>query len=272
MVSSIDWHKSAAALWRADNRFFHPIRRLDEIPLDSLLAIDQQKRQLLENTRALLQGKEAEHSLLWGARGTGKSSLVKAVFCHLRAKGLRIIELMREDMALLPEIAARIEDQPFKFIVFCDDLVFNQDSKEYRALRVFLQGSIGLPPPNMLIYATTNLRYILPQNMKENEEVTIRHLEPQYSQQTEDSLALADRFGLWLSFYPPSKEDYLRKIEETLKKEVAKKDLPALREQALDFARLRATRNYRTAEQFIRQVRAGSIPLSPSSSSKLARG
>jgi len=259
MTSSIDWQQIPAALWRADSRSFHPIKRLDEISLDDLIAIDEQKHQLLENTRLLLQSKRAEHSLLWGARGTGKSSLVKAIFCHFKAKGLRIIELMREDMALLPEIAARIEDQPFKFIVFCDDLVFNKDTKEYRSLRVFLQGSIGLPPPNMLIYATTNLRYILPQDMKQNQQVRIHNLDPQYSQQTEDSLALADRFGLWLSFYPPSKENYLKKIENELNKEVAKRDLPALRKQALDFAQLRATRNYRTAEQFIRKVRAGGV-------------
>ena len=162
-------------------------------------------------------------------------------------------------MVFLPEIVARIEDQPFKFIVFCDDLVFNEDTKEYRSLRVFLQGSVGLPPPNMLIYATTNLRYILPQDMKENQQVRIHNLDPQYSQKTEDSLALADRFGLWLSFYPPSKENYLKKIENALMKEVAKEALPALREQALDFARLRATRNYRTAEQFIRKVRTGAL-------------
>lgn len=272
MTSSIDWQKTPAALWQATSCSFHPIKRLDEVSLDDLIAIDEQKRQLLENTHLLLQGKAAEHSLLWGARGTGKSSLVKAIFCHFKAKGLRVIELMREDMVLLPQIVAKIEDQPFKFIVFCDDLVFNKDSKEYRALRTFLQGSIGLPPPNMLIYATTNLRYILPQDMRENQRVTIHNLDPQYSQQTEDSLALADRFGLWLSFYPPSKENYLKKIEDELKKEIAKKDLSALREKALDFARLRATRNYRTAEQFIRKVRAGGINLRSSSDSSSNKG
>ena len=259
MTSSIDWQEVPAALWRANSCSFHPIKRLDEVSLDDLIAIDEQKHQLLENTNLLLQGKEAEHSLLWGARGTGKSSLVKAIFCHFKANGLRIIELRREDMVFLPEIVARIEDQPFKFIVFCDDLVFNKDTKEYRSLRVFLQGSVGLPPPNMLIYATTNLRYILPQDMRENQQVRIHNLDPQYSQKTEDSLALADRFGLWLSFYPPSKENYLKKIENELMKEVAKKGLPALREQALAFARLRATRNYRTAEQFIRKVRASAL-------------
>ena len=254
MSSRVNWSETKAALWRGDSRSLLPIKRLDEILLDDLFSIDRQKQELLDNTYALLQGKQAEHALLWGARGTGKSGLVKAVFTHLQEKKLRLIELRREDMSLLPELAAEIENAPFKFIIFCDDLVFNKDSKDYRALRVFLQGSISLPPPNLLLYATTNLRYILSQDLKDNEEVGLYDLEPQYGQKTEDGLALADRFGLWLSFYPPSKEDYLKKVEYELKDEV--KDLSALREQALDFARLRATRNYRTAEQFIRAVKS----------------
>ena len=224
--------------------------------------MEEQKERLLTNTRDFLAGRQAEHALLWGSRGTGKSSLVKAVFNSRVQEGLRIIELMREDAYSLPQLAAAIEEENYKFIIFFDELVFQTDNPAYRALRVFLQGSIGLPPPNMVLYATSNLRYILPQNISDNAEVLMRDMDPYYGEKTEDSLALADRFGLWLSFYAPSKENYLNKIERALAQEAVDKnyDMARIREAALDFARMRATRNYRTAEQFIRFVRREGLP------------
>lgn len=251
----IDWRRNKAARWR--NLSFHPIQRLEQIRLEDLIGIDEQKQRLLKNTQAFLAGNPAEHALLWGARGTGKSSLIKAVFNHYAQKDLRIIELMREDISSVAELAAAIAEEQQWFIVFCDDLVFQLDSDEYRALRFFLHGSIELPPPNMLLYVTSNLRYILPQDLADNEEVSLHNLDPYYGEQVENKLALADRFGLWLSFYAPSKENYLAKIEQALSDEIEQGayNLITLRQAALDFAQLRATRNYRTAEQFMRQLR-----------------
>ena len=250
----MDWHKHRAALWRKESLI--PIKRLESIALTDLLGIDKQRQELLANTQAFLSEKRAEHALLWGARGTGKSSLIKAVFNHFSQDRLRIIELIREDAYSLPELAATIEEEPYKFIVFCDELVFQTDSNAYRALRIFLQGSIALPPPNMLLYATSNLRYILPHELSDNHQ-----LDPHYGEKIEDSLALADRFGLWLSFYAPSKVHYLRKIEQALSSQIRKGlyDTTGLQDAALEFSRLRATCNYRTADQFIRFVQRGGL-------------
>lgn len=247
----MNWHDDVAAIWRGPDQTLRAVRRLDQIKIADLIGVDEQAEQLLANTRAFLADKPAEHALLWGARGTGKSSLIKAVFNAFVEQPLRLIQLAREDMVFLPHLVEMVEDQPYRFIVFCDDLVFGVDSREYRILRTFLQGSVELPPSNLIIYATSNLRYILPQDMAENSKVRLRDMEPQYSQETEDRLALADRFGLWLSFYPPNMENYLQKVQRELKQSGG--NMQQIKKEAEQFARKRAVHNYRTADQFIRQ-------------------
>ena len=247
----MNWHDYLAAIWRGADQTLRGVRRLDQIKMVDLIGVEEQAEQLLVNTSAFLADKSADNALLWGARGTGKSSLIKAVFNAFVEQPLRLIQLAREDMVFLPRLAEMIEDQPYKFIVFCDDLVFGVDSREYRILRTFLQGSVELPPLNLIIYATSNLRYILPQEGSENRKVRLRDMEPQYSQETEDRLALADRFGLWLSFYPPNMENYLQKVERELGQSDG--DMQQIKKEAEQFARKRAVHNYRTADQFIRQ-------------------
>ena len=166
----INWCDFSAAVWQTEEKTLRPVRRPDRVNLSDLIGVKEQAQQLLENTQDLLAGKPAENALLWGARGSGKSALIKGVFTALADHSpLRLIQLAREDMASLPVIAEMAEDCPYHFIVFCDDLVFGDDSGEYRALRVFLQGSIELPPSNMVVYATSNLRYILPQDRRKTE-------------------------------------------------------------------------------------------------------
>ena len=247
----INWHDDLAAIWRGTNQTLRAVRRLDQVGIADLIGAEEQAEQLLNNTRAFLANKPADHALLWGARGTGKSSLIKAVFNAFLEQPLRLIQLAREELIFLPQLVEMVEDQPYQFIVFCDDLVFGVDSRAYRGLRTFLQGSVELPPSNLIIYATSNLRYILPQEMAENRKVRLRDMEPQYSQETEDRLALADRFGLWLSFYPPNMEHYLQKIERELGQSGG--DMQQIKKEAERFARRRAVHNYRTADQFIRQ-------------------
>ena len=247
----MNWHDYLAAIWRGADQTLRGVRRRDQIKMVDLIGVEEQAEQLLVNTSAFLADKSADNALLWGARGTGKSSLIKAVFNAFVEQPLRLIQLAREDMVFLPRLAEMIEDQPYKFIVFCDDLVFGLDSREYRILRTFLQGSVELPPLNLIIYATSNLRYILPQEESENRKVRLRDMEPQYSQETEDRLALADRFGLWLSFYPPNMENYLQKVERELGQSDG--DMQQIKKEAEQFARKRAVHNYRTADQFIRQ-------------------
>ncbi|MDR1451434.1 MAG: ATP-binding protein [Helicobacteraceae bacterium] len=245
----IDWQKARAAIWRGAD--FKTIKRLDQIALDDLFGIERQKELLLSNTRRFLDGKPSNHALLWGQRGCGKSSLIKAVFNELRDEGLRLIEVERDDLARLPLIADMIENEPFQFIIFCDDLSFENDERGYKGLKRILEGSIELPPENIKVYATSNRRHLVSENLSDNLSAVVAgdRGELHYADVVEEKLSLSDRFGLTLSFYAGSEDDYLTMIEARLKDYQGDKE--ELRLEAKRFAQLRASRSGRTAKQFI---------------------
>jgi len=245
------WKSTRAAIWRAKHTRLKPVTRLDPIRLDQLLGIDHQKQQLLENTRKFLRGEPANHTLLWGARGTGKSSLVKALLNEFGDAGLRCVEVNLADLEDLPEIVDLLDTEaakPYKFILFCDDLSFEPGDANYKGLKTVLAGSLELPPENVLLYATSNRRHLLPEDARDNEQTRIVGTELHHGDSVEETLSLADRFGLWLSFYPADWDAYLEIVDRYFPDYEG--DREQLHTAARQFAMLRANHSGRTAQQF----------------------
>lgn len=248
----IDWHVTYAAIWRQRKEYLRPVLQFDPILLDDLLGVDVQKAQLVENTQRFLGHKPANNALLWGARGTGKSSLIKALLNRYKTQGLRIIEVDKQDLVYLPEIVDEIRTQPQRFIIYCDDLSFEASDQQYKALKSVLEGSIELPPENVLVYATSNRRHLLPEQMRDNLDTRLVDGEVHYSDTIEERISLSDRFGLRLAFYPPSTENYLEIVDKLFAG--APSDLENLHKIALDFAHQHASKSGRTAKQFFNSV------------------
>ena len=225
-----------------------PVRKMDPVQLSDLVGIDQQKTALTINTERFLNGKPANNALLWGARGTGKSSLVKAVFNNFRDKSLRLIEVDKDDLVNLPEIVDCTRDLHYKFIIFCDDLSFDASEGAYKHLKSVLEGSVEIAPDNILIYATSNRRHLIPEKMQDNRETRIVDGEIHYSDAVEEQISLSDRFGLWLSFYPGTLETYLQIVDSLFLDYSG--DRSELHESARLFALGRASKSGRTARQF----------------------
>ncbi|MGR9099533.1 MAG: ATP-binding protein [Gammaproteobacteria bacterium] len=244
----IDWSTTQAAIWRRRKETLRPVRQLDPIRLHELLGIDDQKRRLVENTENFLTQKPANNALLWGARGTGKSSLIKGLLNEYGMRGLRVIEVEKGDLVCLPEIVDDIRELPFRFLVYCDDLSFETGESGFKALKSVLEGSIELPPENVLLYATSNRRHLLPELMRDNLDTRLVDGEVHYSDAVEEKISLSDRFGLWLAFYPPKTETYLEIVDGFFSE--FRGDREALRRAALDFAHKRASKSGRTAKQF----------------------
>ncbi|MGC9008113.1 MAG: ATP-binding protein [Halothiobacillaceae bacterium] len=243
----IHWAHTHAALWRARRQVLKAVAEADlDIPaLESLLGIERQKSALLDNLRRFALGQPANHALLWGARGCGKSSLVKAVFGVLRHEGLRLVQIDKEDLLDLPDLTDELRHQPYRFLVFCDDLSFQPGEPAFRALKTVLDGSIERPPENILLVATSNRRHLVPEWMADNLAATHVEGELHLGDASEEQLALADRFGLWLSFYPPDQDTFLAMVEARGVKLDA-----AARLEAIRFATLRGGRSGRAARQF----------------------
>jgi uncharacterized protein len=223
-----------------------PVVHPHMVDLDDLVGIDAAKEELLRNTEQFVAGYTANNVLLWGERGTGKSSSVKALLKPFGPKGLRIVEVQREDLLSLPEIVRSLRGVPLRFVLFCDDLSFSGDDASYQELKTLLEGGIEERPENLLIYATSNRRHLLPEPMAENVGSEI-HPEEAAS----DRLSLADRFGLTLSFYPFDQETYLRIVAhyaESLALPIGGDDL---RKTALRWALYRGQRSGRAARQFV---------------------
>jgi len=209
-----DW-RATAFRWRttpakSGRGYLEAVQHPHRIRLDDLLGVTEQKAAIERNTRQFIAGRPANNVLLTGARGTGKSSLVKGVLAKFAKRGLRLIEVDRNDLVSLPEIIDLIADRPERFIVFCDDLSFEAAEPGYKALKSALDGSIAGPPENLLIYATSNRRHLMPEHMAENLET--RHTadgEIHPGETTEEKISLSERFGLWLSFYPFDQDLYL---------------------------------------------------------------
>ena len=237
-----------------------PVRHVAPIAFENLKEVDAQKERLRANTAQFVAGRSANNVLLTGARGTGKSSLIKACLHAFAPQGLRLIEVDKADLVDLPEIVAQIAARPERFIVYCDDLSFDEGEAGYKALKSMLDGSISAASENVLVYATSNRRHLLPETMKENLAATYDEdgeLHP--GEAVEEKISLSERFGLWISFYPFSQPEYLAIVGEWLRHfGLAADAVAALRGEALVWALERGSRSGRVAYQFARD-RAGRL-------------
>ncbi|MBS0307876.1 MAG: ATP-binding protein [Proteobacteria bacterium] len=263
--SATDWNAAAAFRWRKQggkggHGYLQPVRHVAPISLDDLHNISQQKQQIEQNTRQFVEGRPANNVLLTGARGTGKSSLIKACLYRYQAQGLRLIEVDKEDLADLADIVELVAGRPERFIIFCDDLSFEEGEGGYKALKVALDGSIAAQSDNVLIYATSNRRHLIPERMSDN--ATYVHtddgdLHP--GETVEEKISLSERFGLWVTFYPFKQDDYLDIVAHWLRhfgcnpQQIAEAEADALR-----WALQRGSRSGRVAWQFARD-RAGKL-------------
>ncbi|WP_303787138.1 ATP-binding protein [Azovibrio restrictus] len=253
-----DWDQILACRWRRSGSpggrgRLLPVRQVHPIRLKDLTGIDDQKERITANTRQFVAGLPANNVLLTGTRGSGKSSLVKALLNEFAAQGLRLIEVDKDELTDLAEIVDRIAGRPEKFILFCDDLSFEAGENAYKALKSVLDGSIAAPPDNVLIYATSNRRHLLPEYFSENLETTRADGEIHPGEAVEEKISLSERFGLWISFYPFDQEGYLDIVAHWLRTfGFSKKEIAAAEREALNWALGRGSRSGRVAWQFAR--------------------
>ena len=217
-VAKIDWSSSHAANWRRHSfaGYLEPIGNIEDIHLDDLLGIDKQKQVVEDNTRQFLAGYPANNILLWGTRGTGKSSLVRALLYNYAPQGLRVIQVDKTDLVHLPDIVDEIKGQPFKFIIFSDDLSFDIGESSYKMLKSALDGSVYAPPENVLIYVTSNRRHLLPEYDSDNRGAMMVEGEIHHGEAIEEKISLSGRFGLWVSFHPFTLDQYLEVVRQWL--------------------------------------------------------
>lgn len=245
-----DWGLATAWLWQAHELSLKPIKDTAALPLHLLLGLENQTKTLLENTNAFAKGYAANNALLWGARGTGKSSLVKAIHNELDNDPkypLHLIEIYREDLNTLPRLLDILRSEPtIRFLLFCDDLSFDEYDSSYKSLKAVLEGGISGRPDNVIIYATSNRRHLLPRNMIENESSTAIHK----SESVEEKVSLSDRFGLWLGFYNVDQATYLEMVHGYAKHY----GLKANDKDALEWAITRGNRSGRVAWQYIHHI------------------
>ena len=250
-----DWAASIAFRWRKKNGRGHiePVRHVHRIALRDLQGIDAQKELVERNTRQFVEGHPANNVLLTGARGTGKSSLIKALLNKYAPRGLRLIEVEKSDLVDLPDIVDRIDERPERFVLYCDDLSFDAGESGFKALKVVLDGSIAAATDNCIIYATSNRRHLMPEYMQENLDYKHVGEEIHPSETSEEKVSLSERFGLWAAFYPFDQDDYLKIVAVWLDHFKA----PGVRSEqvqraALQWAMQRGSRSGRVAWQFAR--------------------
>ncbi|MCQ4347789.1 ATP-binding protein [Pseudomonas stutzeri] len=256
---AIDWETRLAARWQRDGRHgaLRPLEVRLDLALHDLLGVDRQRELLGRNTRQFVAGLPANHALLWGARGTGKSSLVRALLAAYAADGLRLIEIERDHLADLPRVVEQLAGLPQRFVLFCDDLSFDAGEGDYRVLKSVLDGSLEQAPDNVLLYATSNRRHLVPERLSDNLDWQQVDGEVHPSEAVEDKVALSDRFGLWLSFYPFTQAEYLQVVQHWIGVLAARAGLAwqwdeALEKAAIRWASGRGNRNGRCALQFAR--------------------
>lgn len=263
-LSAPDW--SQAIAWRYRKRSsghgtLDPVRHVAQMKIGDLKEIEPQKEKIQRNTEQFVTGQPANNVLLTGARGTGKSSLIKACLNEYSGRGLRLIEVDKADLVDLPDIVDVVAGRPEKFIVYCDDLSFEDGEASYKALKSILDGSVSASSPNVLVYATSNRRHLLPEYMKEN--LTYTHTEDgevHPGEVVEEKISLSERFGLWVSFYPFSQDEYLAITAQWLSSfGVPAAAIEAARPEALVWALERGSRSGRVAYQFARDF-AGRHP------------
>ena len=262
-----DFASAEAFVWHGEAESFHPVANVNRVPMRLLKGIDRPASILLENTRRFARGLPANNALLWGARGMGKSSLVKAVHAEVAGAGglpakagidegespapkLKLVEIHREEIATLPACLAALRTAPHRFIVFCDDLSFDKDDASYKSLKALLEGGVEGRPDNVIFYATSNRRHLMPREMVENERATA--INP--AEATEEKVSLSDRFGLWLGFHNASQDDYLAMVRAYASHFNLPVDDDALVRDALEWSITRGARSGRVAWQFTQDL------------------
>ena len=249
-----DWNAAIAWRWKNQNgrRYLTPVATVRAPQLADLHEVDEQKSRLLQNTEFFLAGKPANHVLLSGARGTGKSSLIKAVLQALAPQGLRLIEVDKDDLVDLPEIVELVQERSEKFMIYCDDMSFDAGETQYKALKSVLDGSVAATSSNVLVYATSNRRHLLPETMRDNE--SYQHTpdgELHPGEAVEEKVSLSERFGIWISFYPFSQDAYLAIVRQWLRSlHVPEEEIATATPEALVWALERGSRSGRVAWQF----------------------
>jgi predicted AAA+ superfamily ATPase len=267
-LTAPDWNASIAFRYRrrGGSGLIEPVRQVASIRLDSLVEVAPQKERLLRNTEQFVAGHGANNVLLTGSRGTGKSSLIKACLNHFAPRGLRLIEVDKTDLVDLPDIVDLVAQRPERFIVFCDDLSFDEGEPGYKALKSILDGSISQASDNVLIYATSNRRHLLPEYMKEN--LSYQHTEDgevHPGEVIEEKISLSERFGLWVSFYPFSQDEYLAIVAQWLRGfGVGDEAIAQARQESLVWALERGSRSGRVAFQFAKDYSGRHVGAAPS--------
>ena len=250
----LDFAAADAFVWYAEGRTLAPVRRINRVEMSLLKGIERVRDLLLENTERFARGLPANNALLWGARGMGKSSLVKAAHATVSAAhpaaGLKLVEIHREDIESLPELMGRLRPARQRFIVFCDDLSFEAEDTSYKALKTMLEGGIEGRPENVIFYATSNRRHLMARDMVDNERATA--INP--GEAVEEKVSLSDRFGLWLGFHRCSQDEYLAMIDAYVARYRIRIDDAELRREALEWATTRGARSGRVAWQYVQDL------------------
>ena len=243
-----DFDAADAFVWHTDPDRLTPVQHVNRVALDLLIGVDRSRDTLLENTRQFARGLPANNALLWGARGMGKSSLVKAVHATVNAEGLmlKVVELQREDLPSITRLLAHLRASDHRFLLFCDDLSFSHDDQHYKSLKAVLDGGIEGRPENVLFYATSNRRHLMPRDMIENERGSA--INP--SEAVEEKVSLSDRFGLWLGFHACSQDEYLAMIRGYCNAHEVEIDDATLRAEAIEWQATRGARSGRVAWQY----------------------
>ncbi len=250
-----DFAAADCFVWQAETRTLSPVKHVNRVDIDLIKGVDRVRDILVDNTRRFAAGLPANNVLLWGARGMGKSSLVKAAHAAINAQDagatpLKLVEIHREDIAALPALLTLLKDAPFRFVLFCDDLSFDQGDASYKSLKAVLEGGVEGRPVNVVFYATSNRRHLLPRDMIENERSTA--INP--SEAVEEKVSLSDRFGLWLGFHKCSQDDYLAMIDGYVAHFGLEIDTDELRRDALEWSTTRGSRSGRVAWQYVQDL------------------
>ncbi len=243
-----DFADAPAFVWQVDPDHLQPVPQVNRVALNLLVGIDRSRDTLLQNTQRFAAGYAANNALLWGARGMGKSSLVKAIHAQVHADhpDLKLVELQREDLPSVARLLAHLRSAPYRFVLFCDDLSFSHDDQHYKSLKAVLDGGIEGRPENVVLYATSNRRHLMPRDMIENERSSA--INP--AEAVEEKVSLSDRFGLWLGFHPCSQDQYLAMIDQYCTEYGVCVAPDTLRAEAIEWQATRGGRSGRVAWQF----------------------